>query len=260
MIDFTYKAYAQFLDSILDAGYRVVTVRDYLHGDRISPMVILRHDVEWDPNRALAIAHLEKSRRCRSTFYFRLDTKAFNLNVMRQLQDKGFEIGYHFNTLDRCNGDFSKAVALFEKELRQIRESGFDVTTVCSHGDPRVSKKGYKTNNEIFLKDPDLIPRNELLGEAYLNIDFSSLHYISDAGVRWNKFRSTKELISQITQNRWPVLYILVHPDYWSQSAFRAISLNIAAKFMRCFKINRAIIIGKQIYAYPLKFIRRRHK
>jgi hypothetical protein len=81
-----------------------------------------------------------------------VDTKAFDLSIMRQLQDEGFEVGYHFNTLDRCGGDFSKAIALFERELKmlreaEIKEAEIKVETVCSHGDPRVKKVGYKVNN-----------------------------------------------------------------------------------------------------------------
>lgn len=105
---------------------------------------------------------------------------------MRSLQDDDFEVGYHFNTLDRCGGDFSKAIALFEKELKKLPKAGITVDTVCSHCDPRVKKVGYKVNNEIFLKDPNLRTRNGLLSEAYLDIDFSSLQYISDTGIRWN--------------------------------------------------------------------------
>jgi hypothetical protein len=73
--------------------------------------------------------------------------RLFDLSIMRQLQDEGFEVGYHFNTLDRCGGDFSKAIALFERELKMLREAEIKVETVCSHGDPRVKKVGYKVNN-----------------------------------------------------------------------------------------------------------------
>ena len=207
-MDFTFAAYKKLMESAANAGYQAITVREYLQGIRRPLTLILRHDVEWNPRWALAFAELEKGFGFRSTFYFRVDTKAFNLSIMRQLQDEGFEVGYHFNTLDRCGGDFNKAIALFERELNMLREAGIRVETVCSHGDPRVKKVGYKVNNEIFFKDPDLRSRSGLLGEAYLDIDFSSLTYLSDAGIRWNKARSTKELIFKITCQEWPVIYI----------------------------------------------------
>lgn len=216
--------------------------------------------MEWNSRNALAIAEIEKSHQVRSTFYFRVDTKAFDLAIMRYLQEEGFEVGYHFNTLDRCSGDFDKAIALFEEELQQLREAGIDVKTVCSHGDPRVKKVGYKVNNEIFLRDPSLRSRNGLLGEAYLDIDFSSLQYLSDAGVRWNKVGSTKELISRIANKEWPVIYMLTHPDYWSRSVFRAMALGMAAVSVRALKINRVIITGKQVFVLARRLMQSIHK
>ena len=256
----THAAYDKLLAAICEAGYRVVTVRQYLQGERETPLLVLRHDVEWNVSRALAVAKIEKAHGVRSTMYFRVDTKAFDLSAMRYLQDEGFEIGYHFNTLDRCGGDFNRAIALFEKELQELREAGIKIDTVCSHGDPRVKKVGYKVNNEILLKEPDLCKRSGLLGEAYLDIDFSSLQYFSDAGIKWNEDVSTKKLISRITQKEWPVIYMLTHPDYWSKSFLRALGVQVAARGMRRFKINRMIIVGKQVLGFPRRFARRGSK
>lgn len=258
-MDFTHAMYNKLLEGILKVGYQVITVREYFRGVKQPPLLILRHDVEWSAQRALAIAKIEKAHGVRSTFYFRVDTKAFDLPVMRYLQDEGFEVGYHFNTLDRCKGNFEKAIALFEEELKHLRKVGINVETVCSHGDPRVKKVGYKVNNEIFLRDPELRTRYNLLGEAYLDIDFSSLQYLSDAGIRWNKVSSTNELISRITQKEWPVVYMLVHPDYWSGSLFRAIALQIAARGVRRFRVNQAIILGKQLLTFSRRLIRGQH-
>ncbi|MGQ9712805.1 MAG: hypothetical protein ACUVRC_09125 [Desulfotomaculales bacterium] len=253
---FTYSAYKQLISSFLSAGYQVVTVRDYLRGIRAPLTLVLRHDVEWNFRRALAIAEVEKSLGCRSTFYFRVDTRAFSLTAMQHLQREGFEIGYHFNTLDRCNGDFDRAIKLFEKELDRLRKAGINVDTVCSHGDPRVKKVGYEVNNEIFLKDPKLCSRNNLLGEAYLNVNFESLQYISDVGVRWNQVGSTGELIAKIRQKEWPVVYMLTHPDYWSRSLLRAMVLHIAAKSVRRFRINQMVIAMRQALLLPRRLLR----
>ena len=240
-MDYTYAAYNQLLKGIYESGYQVITVRDYMEGIREPYTLILRHDVEWNPLRALAIAEMEKSYGFRSTFYFRANTKAFDLSIMKKLQNWGFEIGYHFDTLDRCRGDFEKAIEIFEKELKKFRENGINVETVCSHGNPRVKKIGYKVNNEIFLKDPDLRKRNGLVGEAYLDIDFSSLEYISDAGIRWNNVVSTNELVRIIKSKKWPIIYLLTHPDYWSKTALRSVILQLSAKAIRRFNIIKII-------------------
>lgn len=252
---YTLASYRELLWAIAEAGYRAVTLREYLKGLVEPPLVILRHDVEWSAGRALDLAELELAQGFRSTLYFRADTSAFDLS-MRSLQDKGFEIGYHYNTLDRCGGDFEKAIALFESELSRMREAGLCVETVCSHGDPRVKKKGYRANYEIFVRDPGLKVRSKLLGEAYLDVDFSSLRYLSDAGIRWNVATSTGELISKVRRREWPVIYMLTHPDYWSRSPLRALGLQVAARGMRLFKVNSLIIAGKETWAGVRKYRR----
>jgi hypothetical protein len=238
-----YETYDRLLSEVVEAGYHVKTVRDFLKGDKETPSLVLRHDSEWDLSRTQAFANIEKARGIRSTFYFRFDTKVSNFEAMRELQKDGFEIGYHYNTLDRCGGDFDQAIALFEKELSQIRSEGITIDTVCSHGDPRVKKKGYKVNNEIFLKDKNLRNRSEILGEAYLDVDFLSLQYISDVGIRWNGGNiKTKQFISYIKQREWEVVYLLTHPDYWSKTYLRALGLRFIASSMRYLKINKIII------------------
>jgi hypothetical protein len=70
-MDFTFAAYKKLMESAANAGYQAITVREYLQGIRKPLTLILRHDVEWNPRRALAFAELEKACGFRSTFYFR---------------------------------------------------------------------------------------------------------------------------------------------------------------------------------------------
>ena len=69
---------------------------------------------------------------------------------------------------------------------------------------------------------------------------------------------TTKHIIYRIKQQEWPVIYILTHPDYWSKSFFRALGLQIAARGMRRFKVNKAIIAGKQVLGFSQKFLKRK--
>lgn len=244
MVDFTLAIYRRLLKELLDEGYAAVRVADYLVGERPPQpkrLLILRHDVEWNSGRALAMARVEHAFNVRSTYYFRADTRAYNLRVMGALREMGHEIGYHFNVLDRCKGDFAAATRLFSAELARFRSDGFPVRTVCSHGDPRVPKIGYRVNYDLFHLNPDLLVRCELLGEAYLSIDFSSLVYVSDAGVRWNRGLTTPGLLRLLREEAPQVVYLLAHPDYWSSNALRAISLRNLAKIVRASRVNRAI-------------------
>jgi len=241
-MDFVYAVYDRLLSAFQAAQYRGVSIRMAAAEPRHTPIVIVRHDVEWDPRRAWAIAEIDRAHGFSSTLYFRADTCACDLTVMRTLQDQGFGIGYHFNSLDRCRGDVSQAIALFEQELARLREAGIDVMTVKAHGNPRVRKVGYKTNADILEKHPDLTRRNQLLDlRSCLDLHYSDRFPITDVGIRWNPPMATDELFQRIGQREWPVIYLATHPDYWSRSAVRALGLQIAAHGLRCFRINTIV-------------------
>jgi len=241
-MDFTCAAYDRLLASALDAGYRVLRVRDALTGPPASPALIIRHDVEWNIRRTLAVINVEQQRGIRSSLYFRVDTRVYDPAQMCRLQDAGFEIGYHFNTLDRCRGDFARAARTFENELFRLREAGLDVTTAIPHGDPRIRRIGYRSNADILSRDPGFLARLKLLDVGGgLAAHFPEFVYIADLGISWNGVRSAAELLAGIQLGRWPAIYLLTHPDYWSASWFRAVGMQIAACAMRGLNINRII-------------------
>jgi len=230
MIDFTFTIYQHLLSAIPKSGYQVYTVKQYLAEHPQGNFLILRHDVDLCPSKTLAMAKMEAERGLHSTCYFRTIRSVFAPEIMHDIQAMGHEVGYHFETLDTCKGDFRKAIVLFEQELVLLRKMGIIVETVCSHGNPRIKKVGYTVNNDIFLQDQQLMARSNILGEAYLSIDFTRLHYFSDVGRAWNSGRSTEEVIEQIMQKVYPGIYMLVHPHWWAQSSLGAISINMVSR------------------------------
>ncbi len=230
MIDFTFTMYQHLLRAIAETGYKVYTVKQYLAEQPQTNFIILRHDVDLVPSKTLVLVKMEAERGLHSTCYFRTKGNLFDHKIMHQIQDMGHEVGYHFETLDTCKGNFEESISLFEKELALFRKAGIVVDTVCSHGNPRVKKVGYRTNNDIFLHDRELMAKTVILGEAYLSLDFAKLHYFSDSGRKWNSARDTKEVIDQIIRKVHPVIYILVHPHWWAQSSLGAISLNMVSR------------------------------
>ena len=51
------------------------------------------------------------------------------------VRSSGHNIGYHYETLSRCNGDREAALIRFEGELASLRSLA-PVTTACMHGAP----------------------------------------------------------------------------------------------------------------------------
>src|SRR5690348_10947644 len=97
-MDFSLAMYADICKAL--QPHKVVTVQHYLSNGLESPYIILRHDVDRDPQNALAMAKLEAKYGIQSTYYFRYP-KTFNLKAMTQIYNLGHEIGYHYEVLDK---------------------------------------------------------------------------------------------------------------------------------------------------------------
>ena len=127
-------------------------------------------------------------------------------------------------------GDIIKAEKSFARHLSLLRKIA-DVKTVTMHGDPLSSLDNRDMWKSLSLKDFDL------LGEAFLTINYKDIYYFTDSGRNWSKdsanFRdnvitdkvfsgvnSTEDLCSFIDKNRESSISIVTHPERWSSSYF----------------------------------------
>src|SRR4051794_36394169 len=94
--------------SYLDRFDRTITVSELHHSPNSRNLVALRHDIDYDFDIALEMAHLEHRRGLRASYYL-LPTAAywadpaFALKV-RQLASYGHEVGLHVNSMARWLG------------------------------------------------------------------------------------------------------------------------------------------------------------
>ena len=71
--DFSIEVYKALLSAINNAGYRVLTVKEYLmQKGQDDALILLRHDVDRRPENALKMSEAESSFDICSTYYFRL--------------------------------------------------------------------------------------------------------------------------------------------------------------------------------------------
>ena len=80
------------------------------------------------------MAELEHGLGIQSTYYFRV-LYTFKPEIIGKIRDLGHEVGYHYEVLSKANGDYEKAVELFEQELSEFRKI-VDVKTISMHGSP----------------------------------------------------------------------------------------------------------------------------
>lgn len=203
-MDFTLEVYSSLLRILLDAGYLIMPVSDFLGKNEPEKgrQLILRHDVDRNPDRSLIIAEIEHSFSIRGTYYFRITPKSFDGHIMGQIASLGHEIGYHYEDLDlafreskgaRClskavdqgtaGGDerylASMAFESFKENLANMRKIA-PIRTICMHGSPL---KRY--DSRLIWKYFDY----GVLGienEPYFDISLDDMLYLTDTGRRWD--------------------------------------------------------------------------
>ncbi|MDI9395928.1 MAG: hypothetical protein QM426_11200 [Euryarchaeota archaeon] len=140
--------------------------------------IILRHDVDRAVNRNLAMAKLEHSYGIKSTYYFRHIKETFIPEIILQMAEMGHEIGYHYEVMDKANGDMDKAIEIFREELEDFRKIA-EINTVCMHGNPLKPWSNRDLWKKYDFRDFGLT------GEPYLSIDYNKVFYLTDTGRTW---------------------------------------------------------------------------
>lgn len=205
-------------------------------------VVGLRHDIDFNPFKALEMANIEKHVGLRAT-YFILPTAdyygyMFKTGLIRsvgldslilELYRSGAEIGMHNDLLTAMIEYGFDPLRFNKNELHFIRALGIPVHGTSSHGS--AIAKSTVPNFQIFsdFAKSDSVSykgKKYRLGEFSLKeygytyeayfIDFSI--YFSDAGGKWNDPAGLKGIIEKLEKslpgNR---IQILAHPDWWGK-------------------------------------------
>lgn len=164
-----------------------------------SRAVVLRHDVDRQPQRALAIALLEHERNIRASYHIRVTADRgvhAEVSVLEKIIGMGHEIAYHYEDLSRaCNKlrkskfsrigqkDFERGIKLAEESFRtnlQILRQYYPVRVISMHGDPLSAHDNRKLWDYSDYSDHGIIC------EPYLDIDYDKVLYLTDTGRRWD--------------------------------------------------------------------------
>ena len=228
---FTFADYDDLLAAGQEAGYEFLTVREYLAAEELPErFLVLRHDVDRKAENSHKMARLEAERGVESTYYFR--TSTFEPELARAVERLGHEVGYHYEDYVKAGGDIERAHELFEDSLRWFRHV-CEVDTVCMHGNPLSPHD----NRDMFTADgaPGL-DEYDLLGEAYLTMDFEDVTYFSDTSRTWLdgplKIKdhtmgegekavaadTTAELTALFADREVSRACVLAHPNRWADS------------------------------------------
>ncbi len=165
----------------------------------------------------------------KGTYYFRIVRESFDEKIISAIASLGHEIGYHYETMDSCNGNYEKAWDEFRRNLETFRRL-VPVKTISMHGSPRS-----RFDNRRLWEKYDYRTLG-ITGEPYFDVDFTKVAYLTDTGRRWNgssvsvrdkveggydfNFRSTKDIISNISLLPDRVMFTF-HPQRWTDNPLR---------------------------------------
>jgi len=233
MRDFSLDIYRTLLETLQAKGYKLISYAQYVKGEQ-GKFVILRHDVDAKPENSLKTAQIEASIGAKATYYFRVGSESNKPSVINAIVALGHEIGYHYEDMSLCNGDVDKAYDHFKTWLEYFRRY-YAVETICMHGAPTSKWDGKDLWKKYDYKSFGII------GEPYLDTDWSDVFYLTDTGRCWDGYKvsvrdkipqyqdewtqkglswhTTQALIAAIEQGKMPNhVMITTHPQRWTNN------------------------------------------
>lgn len=198
---FTYGAYRDMLRLLKERGYAFCGYGDWRG---VEKPVILRHDIDFDPTAALAMAELEAREGVGSTYFALLRTDFYNPSErrcaerLRQIAGFGHSIGLHFDETQYDEGEDMPAA--IKREAGILEEVlGLPVECVSMH---RPSRDSLEADWNV----PGIV-------NSYSEELFRGFEYVSDSRMRWRK-----PVLDLVRSGKCPRMHILTHPFWYGET------------------------------------------
>lgn len=244
---FIYNQWETFCKKLDDAGINSITAASLIDKNCDESFLVLKHDVETDPSKALELAKIENKYNHKGSYYvqgYLLKNKK-NISILKEIQKLGHEVSYHHDVMDSNNGDINGAKKEFEDYIKLFKDNEFVIKTVCQHGNPVVERNGYNSNRDFF-RNSNIRKYFEEISEIMVNFKDKTntdYKYISDAGYGWKVIydpenndiieSSSKDIalndlegVLKYIQNNESII-LSTHPHRWNRSQVKAKAKNI---------------------------------
>lgn len=205
---FSRKSYVKLIQTILSKGFLFVDLESF-DPDSANKQVILRHDVDYSPQKALELAKIDRSVGVSSIFFFLVRGHWYNFfghytqQAVREIQAMGFPIGLHYapppeidNTLEAQHNQLLMDFSLMSSEFPSVYPA------FSWHVPPPL------VLHEGEFKAPDG------LLDMYSERFFSQAKYVSDSSLR----NSYEYLMQIFISGEFKVVQLVLHPVCWIAS------------------------------------------
>ena len=194
--------YEQFLRNATARQFAFIQFRDFLGPALPERFIALRHDVDFAPEYALAMAELEHAAGIASTYFVLTDGQFYDVlarsvvRTVRRIHELGHEIGLHFAVSSALDADIGREVAWRMDVLSAI--AGRPIRSYAQH-DPV---------NGGFA-DVVLPESSAPAVDAYKAIRDHDLLYVSESAKMWRQHTFDTALAEGRN------LCLLAHPHSW---------------------------------------------
>lgn len=227
-----------FFCSEVSTKYRCIRADEILHQGQDEEWLVIKHDVETNVRKALILAKIENKYGIRATYYVQSCLLEGESDLLREIKALGHEVTYHYDVLDSNKGSIESSIKEFGDTVIRFKKEGFDVKTICPHGNPVMERDGWTSNKDFF--------RNEnvrLIFPNIFDIVVDSIYkipngyvYISDAGYGWKEIGNINSNdisnfgdvnlgdINGVLDNlsKSPRIIISAHPHRWQKNKLNA--------------------------------------
>jgi hypothetical protein len=240
---FSWSHYTELLEKLSMEKFKVLPLNEMRKTfDNSKVLVGLRHDVDFNPFKAIEMAELEKVYGIRSTFYFLATAEYYGHfsnstffrstgigYLFKEIQKTGAEIGIH-NDLLTIMIEYGVDPFLFNREeLAFYKSLKIKIQGTAAHGSPLAKKTipNYQIFSDFAKSDSVLYQGNKYpLGkhslkdygfryEAY-SINYGI--YLSESGGKWNDPEGFTGILKKLESSKpGDRIQILVHPDWWGK-------------------------------------------
>ena len=125
-MDFSYSSYEKLISLLKQYNY---SITDYNNYKKYEKSVILRHDIDFSIKDSYKFSLFEESLGIKSNYFVLLSTGFYNpmekrvRKMLRDMHNRGFTIGLHFDTTAYDNTDLNKPIQSEKHILEEILEA-----------------------------------------------------------------------------------------------------------------------------------------
>ena len=240
---FTWTQYKELLNKLSQSKFIVLPINEMRTTIDESKVVVgLRHDIDFNPFKALEMSNMEKSYGIRSTYFILVTSEYYGhfnaLGVVRnkgmeelykELSKNGAEIGIHNDLLTVMINHNLDPLVFNKSELSYYDSLDIPVHGTAAHGSAlaRATLSNFNIFSDFATKDSvEYLGMKYPLGQHTLKeygFDYEAYFvnftlYYSDSGGQWNDPLGFNGILNKLDISKpGDRIEILAHPDWWGR-------------------------------------------